>query len=121
MPESGPYTRLVVILIRPSKYDDEGYVIRHFRGTLPSNTLSCLNSLTEDAVRRGVDYLLREQEPDGSWWGRWGVNYVYGAGAALPALEAAGFPPDHPALRGGVAWLQCVPSEDGGFGEDCRS
>ena len=47
MPESGPYTRLVVILIRPSKYDDEGYVIPHFRGTLPSNTLSCLNSLTE--------------------------------------------------------------------------
>lgn len=46
--------RLVVILIRPSKYDDEGYVIRHFRGTLPSNTLSCLNSLTEDAVRHGT-------------------------------------------------------------------
>jgi hypothetical protein len=54
MPESGPYTRLVAILIRPSKYDDEGYVIPHFRGTLPSNTLSCLNSLTEDAVRRGA-------------------------------------------------------------------
>jgi Radical SAM superfamily len=48
------FKRLVVILIRPSKYDDEGYVIRHFRGTLPSNTLSCLNSLTEDAVRRGA-------------------------------------------------------------------
>jgi radical SAM superfamily enzyme YgiQ (UPF0313 family) len=47
-------SRLVVILIRPSKYDDEGYVIRHFRGTLPSNTLSCLNSLTEDAVQRGA-------------------------------------------------------------------
>ena len=46
--------RLVVILIRPSKYDDEGYVIRHLRGTLPSNTLSCLNSLTEDAVRQGA-------------------------------------------------------------------
>jgi radical SAM superfamily enzyme YgiQ (UPF0313 family) len=45
------YTRLVVILIRPSKYDDDGYIIRHLRGTLPSNTLSCLNSLTEDAIR----------------------------------------------------------------------
>ncbi len=52
--EHSSYARLVVILIRPSKYDDEGYVIRHFRGTLPSNTLSCLNSLTEDAVRRGA-------------------------------------------------------------------
>jgi radical SAM superfamily enzyme YgiQ (UPF0313 family) len=49
-----PCRRLVVILIRPSKYDDEGYVIRHLRGTLPSNTLSCLNSLTEDAVRQGA-------------------------------------------------------------------
>lgn len=49
-----PCRRLVVILIRPSKYDDEGYVIRHFRGTLPSNTLSCLNSLTEDVVQQGV-------------------------------------------------------------------
>ena len=45
--------RLVVILIRPSKYDDEGYIIRHFRGTLPSNTLSCLNSLTDDVIRQG--------------------------------------------------------------------
>ncbi len=49
-----PYRRLTVILIRPSKYDDEGYVIRHWRGTLPSNTLSCLTSLTEDVARSGV-------------------------------------------------------------------
>ena len=48
-----PYHHLVVILIRPSKYDDDGYIIRHLRGTLPSNTLSCLNSLTDDAIRRG--------------------------------------------------------------------
>ena len=75
----------------------------------------------EEAVRRGVDYLLREQQPDGSWFGRWGVNYVYGTGAALPALEAAGFGPDHPALRRAVAWLESVQGGDGGFGEDCRS
>ncbi len=49
----GHYRRLVVILVRTSKYDDEGYVVRHWRGTLPSNTLSCLHSLTEDAVRSG--------------------------------------------------------------------
>ncbi len=52
--ESGACERLVVILVRPSKYDDDGYVIRHFRGTLPSNTLSCLNSLTDDVVRQGA-------------------------------------------------------------------
>ena len=41
-------------------------------------------------MRRGVEYLVREQEPDGSWFGRWGVNYVYGVGAVLPALRNAG-------------------------------
>jgi radical SAM superfamily enzyme YgiQ (UPF0313 family) len=46
--------RLAVVLIRPSRYDDEGYVVRHWRGTLPSNTLSCLNGLTEDAVAAGA-------------------------------------------------------------------
>jgi squalene-hopene/tetraprenyl-beta-curcumene cyclase len=75
----------------------------------------------EAPVRRGVDYLLGEQAEDGSWFGRWGVNYVYGTGAALPALAAAGFGPDHPVLRRGVAWLEGVQNEDGGFGEDCRS
>lgn len=73
------------------------------------------------AVERGVEYLLREQERDGSWWGRWGVNYVYGTGAALPALEAAGFAPEHPAVRAGVGWLGSRQNPDGGFGEDCRS
>jgi squalene-hopene/tetraprenyl-beta-curcumene cyclase len=75
----------------------------------------------EDSVRRGVDYLLAKQEPNGSWFGRWGVNYVYGTGAALPALEAAGVPRDHPAMRRAVAWLESVQQENGGFGEDCRS
>jgi squalene-hopene/tetraprenyl-beta-curcumene cyclase len=75
----------------------------------------------EDSVRRGVDYLLSRQEENGSWFGRWGVNYLYGTGAALPALEAAGIPPDHRAVRRAVAWFESVQHEDGGFGEDCRS
>jgi squalene-hopene/tetraprenyl-beta-curcumene cyclase len=75
----------------------------------------------EEATRRGVEYLLAKQEPDGAWWGRWGVNYVYGAGAALPALEAAGLRYDHPAIRRAVVWLESVQNDDGGFGEDCRS
>jgi radical SAM superfamily enzyme YgiQ (UPF0313 family) len=49
----GPYRRLVIILVRPSKYDDEGYVVRHWRGTLPSNSLSCLTSLSEDVIDSG--------------------------------------------------------------------
>jgi squalene-hopene/tetraprenyl-beta-curcumene cyclase len=75
----------------------------------------------EEAVRRGVEYLLAEQEEDGSWFGRWGVNHVYGTAAVLPALEAAGFPHDHPAFRRAVAWLEAHQNDDGGFGEDCRS
>jgi squalene-hopene/tetraprenyl-beta-curcumene cyclase len=75
----------------------------------------------EAEIDRGVTYLLREQLEDGSWFGRWGVNYVYGTGAALPALEAAGLRRDHPAMRRAVRWLEERQNPDGGFGEDCRS
>jgi squalene-hopene/tetraprenyl-beta-curcumene cyclase len=74
-----------------------------------------------EATARGVAWLLAEQEQDGSWFGRWGVNHLYGTGAALPALEACGIPSDHPAMRRGVAWLDSVQQEHGGFGEDIRS
>jgi squalene-hopene/tetraprenyl-beta-curcumene cyclase len=74
-----------------------------------------------DAVERGLRWLLREQEADGSWFGRWGVNHLYGTGAALPALEACGVPGDHPAVRRAVDWLDSVQQEHGGFGEDIRS
>ena len=72
-------------------------------------------------VERGLKWLLAEQEDDGSWFGRWGVNHLYGTGAALPALEACGVPSDHPAMRRAVEWLDSVQQEDGGFGEDIRS
>ncbi len=75
----------------------------------------------EEHVRRGLDWLLSEQEPDGSWFGRWGVNHVYGTAAALPALEACGIGPEHPSFRRAMAWLDSVQDEDGGFGEDIRS
>ncbi|MES1248709.1 MAG: squalene--hopene cyclase [Actinomycetota bacterium] len=74
-----------------------------------------------DAVEHGLRWLLKEQESDGSWFGRWGVNHLYGTGAALPALEACGVPHDHPAFTRAVAWLDSVQREDGGFGEDIRS
>ncbi|MDE3024789.1 MAG: squalene--hopene cyclase, partial [Acidobacteriota bacterium] len=73
------------------------------------------------SVDRGLRWLLAEQEADGSWFGRWGVNHLYGTGAALPALEACGVPPDHPAMRRAVAWLDSVQQAGGGFGEDIRS
>jgi squalene-hopene/tetraprenyl-beta-curcumene cyclase len=72
-------------------------------------------------VRRGVVWLLRAQEPDGSWFGRWGANYVYGIGAVVPALIAAGVKPSKPAIRRAVAWLEKHQNADGGWGEDLRS
>jgi squalene-hopene/tetraprenyl-beta-curcumene cyclase len=73
------------------------------------------------AARRGVVWLLRAQEPDGSWFGRWGANYVYGTGAVVPALIAAGVRPSKPAIRRAVAWLKAHQNPDGGWGEDLRS
>ncbi len=73
------------------------------------------------AARRGVVWLLRAQEPDGSWFGRWGANYVYGTGAVLPALIAAGVKPGRPVIRRAVVWLESHQNPDGGWGEDLRS
>lgn len=72
-------------------------------------------------LRRAVAWLLAEQEDSGAWFGRWGVNYLYGTGAVVPALTAAGLSTDHPAVRRAVGWLQSVQNEDGGWGEDLRS
>jgi squalene-hopene/tetraprenyl-beta-curcumene cyclase len=72
-------------------------------------------------VRDGVAWLLVRQEPGGSWFGRWGANHVYGTGAVVPALVAAGLPAAHPAIRRAVAWLVDHQNPDGGWGEDLRS
>ncbi|QEV21423.1 squalene--hopene cyclase [Streptomyces alboniger] len=72
-------------------------------------------------TRRGIAWLLAEQEPTGAWFGRWGVNYVYGTGSVVPALITAGLPASHPAIRRAVSWLESVQNDDGGWGEDLRS
>jgi squalene-hopene/tetraprenyl-beta-curcumene cyclase len=74
-----------------------------------------------ERLRRGVAWLLGQQEDDGSWFGRWGVNHVYGTGAAVPALVAAGEAPSSPAVRRAVQWLVAHQNSDGGWGEDIRS
>lgn len=68
-------------------------------------------------VRAVVDYLLREQESDGAWFGRWGTNYIYGTWSVLCALNAIGLPADHPAMRKAVAFLEGRQRADGGWGE----
>ncbi|MET9023557.1 squalene--hopene cyclase [Actinopolymorpha sp. NPDC004070] len=72
-------------------------------------------------VQRAVRWLLDAQERDGSWFGRWGANHVYGTGAVLPALVAAGLSPHHRAVVRGANWLTAHQNADGGWGEDLRS
>ncbi|MEZ5897003.1 MAG: squalene--hopene cyclase [Parvularculaceae bacterium] len=73
------------------------------------------------AMVRALDYLRREQEADGSWFGRWGVNYIYGAGAVLPALEAIGEDMSQPYIARAADFLVACQQDDGGWGESCGS
>jgi squalene-hopene/tetraprenyl-beta-curcumene cyclase len=74
-----------------------------------------------DVLSRALDFLRREQEQEGSWFGRWGTNYIYGTWSVLCALNATGVPPDDPAVARAVSWLTSVQREDGGWGEDEES
>ena len=70
---------------------------------------------------RALAFLYELQEPGGSWWGRWGVNYIYGLGAVLPALAELGESMTQPAVRKAVGWLRAHQLPDGGWGESCDS
>ena len=74
-----------------------------------------------ECIKRGVDYLLADQMQDGSWFGRWGANYIYGTWSSLCALNAAGVPHEEDAYRRAVQWLLAIQNEDGGWGEDLSS
>jgi squalene-hopene/tetraprenyl-beta-curcumene cyclase len=66
-----------------------------------------------------LEYLFRSQQPDGSWYGRWGTNYIYGTWSVLIALKEEGVSPTHESVRRGAAWLKSVQRADGGWGEGC--
>ena len=72
-------------------------------------------------VARGLAWLRANQEPNGSWFGRWGTNYIYGTWSVLCALNAAGLPHSDPAFRRAVAFLEAAQRDDGGWGEDNAS
>ncbi|MCP1220477.1 squalene--hopene cyclase [Acetobacter orientalis] len=75
----------------------------------------------QQVIDRGIEYLRKDQEQDGSWFGRWGTNYVYGTWSVLCAFNAAGISHDDPAVVRAVEWLRSVQRPEGGWGEGCES
>jgi squalene-hopene/tetraprenyl-beta-curcumene cyclase len=73
------------------------------------------------AIQRALDYLWKNQEPEGCWFGRWGVNYIYGTWQALQGLAAIGFDMKDPRVQRAVAWLKAVQQPCGGWGESCAT
>lgn len=100
--------------IDPSTADLTGRVL-HFLAT------KTLLSKKGGTIKRAVDWLLDHQEANGSWYGRWGVCYIYGTWAALTGLRAAGVTSSHPAVRKAIHWLKSIQLPDGSFGESCKS
>ena len=72
-------------------------------------------------VEAGIQFILREQESDGSWFGRWGVNYLYGAFLVLRGLESIGYWNHEPAIQQAAEWIRMMQNADGGWGETCES
>jgi squalene-hopene/tetraprenyl-beta-curcumene cyclase len=111
-------------LVRELPFLDFGEVIDEPSADVTAHTVEMLGVLglaETPSARRGVQWLIAQQEADGSWFGRWGINHVYGTGAAVPALIAAGVHPSRGCIRRAVDWLERHQNEDGGWGEDPRS
>ena len=79
------------------------------------------HGLDHPAAARALDFLRRTQHPDGPWWGRWGVNYIYGTWSVLGPCKAIGEDMQQPYVRRAVAWLKEHQNPNGGWGECCES
>lgn len=102
------------MIIDPSTPDITGRVLEFFGTYAP-------HMLQDEQRERAIQWLMQEQERNGSWYGKWGVCYIYGTWAAITGLRAVGVSPHHPALQKAVTWLETIQHRDGGWGESCRS
>ncbi|MGI4877544.1 MAG: squalene--hopene cyclase [Janthinobacterium lividum] len=106
-------------------FADHGALLDPPTADVSARCVSMLAQLGEPVgsarMAAALAYLRKEQEADGSWFGRWGVNYIYGTWSALCALNAAGLTGADPAVRRGADWLIAVQNPDGGWGEGCDS
>lgn len=93
---------------------------------LTGRTLEFLGNFTHlnqyhPFVKRGVKWLLQNQQKDGSWYGRWGICYIYGTWAAVTGLVAVNIRKDHPSIQKAIQWLYKIQNQNGGWGESCKS
>ena len=106
-------------------FADHGALLDPPTADVSARCIGMLAQLHEPAdsarMTAAIRYLEREQMADGSWFGRWGVNYIYGTWSSLCALNAAGMAPTAPIVAKAVDWLVSIQNEDGGWGEDCDS
>jgi len=106
-------------------FADHGALLDPSTADLAGRCLEMLGVLgydrTHPAAERALEFLRREQEADGSWYGRWGVNYVYGTWSVLVGLRMIGEDMSAPYVRQAVAWLESKQNSDGGWGESCLS
>ena len=106
-------------------FADHGALVDPSTADLTGRCIEMLAMLGYDKtfppVARAIEFLKQDQEPCGAWFGRWGVNYIYGTWAVLVGLGALGEDPKQPWLRKAVKWLKDIQNSDGGWGEGCDS
>jgi len=107
-------------------FSDHGALLDPPTADVSARCLSMLAQLgekpeTSEPAARALDYLRRTQEQEGSWYGRWGMNYIYGTWSVLCALNAAGVDHASPEVRKAADWLVAIQNDDGGWGEDGAS
>ncbi|TVX93626.1 prenyltransferase/squalene oxidase repeat-containing protein [Paenibacillus agilis] len=109
-----PYDGANAALTDPSTADLTGRTLEYLGSTAQLK-------LEHAFVRRGADWLMNHQQQDGSWYGKWGISYIYGTWAAVTGLAAVGVDASNPALVRAARWLSRIQNQDGGWGESCES
>ncbi len=106
-------------------YNDEKNMLDPSTADVTGRILECLGYCgigpDDPVVARALAFIRREQEPDGKWWGRWGVNYIYGTWSVLRGLAAVGFQASDPMVSRAADWVESFQNEDGGWGETCET